>query len=353
MRQRSQTIGALGRVPARTSGVPRAPSQAPPPPSEPQPQAGQRIRAWLHGALFENMGLKFLSLVLAATVFLLVNTDEAREITVRVGVKYEYPADKVLVSQPLDEVRATVRGPWRRLRHFDEREIERITLDLHSAPSGEIAITPDMITNLPPGLEVTSVSPRAVRVAFDKRVEKVIEVVPLVTGRPLFGYVVDEVKSVPPTIRVRGGERVIAALTSVRTAEVSVEGRGESFEQLAELVVPEGVTLDPTQRIGVQVRIKEELVTRKFADVPVVIGGEGVDPSKWAVVPAMVEVTLTGPRLDVEAAKNTMTATATLAPGMVGRREIKVSVDGVKGGVGVKISPERVKVGPARPNAPP
>ena len=39
------------------------------------------VRRWIHGALFDNLGLKFLSMVLAVTVFLLVNTDKDREIT--------------------------------------------------------------------------------------------------------------------------------------------------------------------------------------------------------------------------------------------------------------------------------
>ena len=79
-RQRSETIGSLGprarRAPSR-----RARHSPPPPPVEPPPERGA-IRRWLHGALFDNLGLKFLSMVLAVTVFLLVNTDKDREITV-------------------------------------------------------------------------------------------------------------------------------------------------------------------------------------------------------------------------------------------------------------------------------
>lgn len=345
MRSRSETIGALGRSPARQS---KGPANTPQPPSEdePPPERGL-LRRYVHGALFENTGLKFLSLVLAVTVFLLVNTDKDREITVRVGVRYELPADKVLTSEPLEEVRVTLKGPLRRLRQFDERELGRIELDLRTAASGDIAITHDMISNLPPGLEVLSISPRSVRVAFDRRVDKVVEVAASVAGRPQHGYVVAEIKATPFTIKVRGGERLLAALPSIKTAEVSLEGRTDSFEQLAELVVPDGVNIDPTQRITVQVRIVEELVTRKVPNQTIAIRGDA-DPTKWVMSPAQVEVTLTGAVLAVEKAKEVLQPVVKLTAQDTKARDADIVVDGLPPGVGVRISPERIRVSPAK-----
>ena len=48
------------------------------PPQDPAPETGGAIRRWLHGALFDNVGLKFLSMVLAVTVFLLVTIARSR-----------------------------------------------------------------------------------------------------------------------------------------------------------------------------------------------------------------------------------------------------------------------------------
>jgi len=346
VRPRSQTIGTLGRVPARQA------RPAPPAPDTPPSDRGG-VRRWIHGALFDNVGLKFLSLVLAVTVFLLINTDKDREITVRIGVKYDYPADKVLVSEQLEEVEVTLKGPWRRLRRFaDERDLNRVNLDLRNAPSGELPITSDMIASLPPGLDVTSITPRSVRVTFDKRVEKLVEVTPAVSGRPQHGYVVAELKTVPPTIKVRGGERLLAALTAIRTADIHLDGKTESFEQLSELAPPDGITFDPTQRIAVSVRIEEELVTRKVPNLLVAPRGDGVDATRWQISPTHVEVTLTGTRLAVEKAKDTMRPVVKLVAGDARTREAEVTLEGLPPGVGVRISPERVKVAPAKPNAP-
>jgi YbbR domain-containing protein len=349
-RQRSQTIGSLGRSPARSSN---GPENVPTPGSsnggDEPPPVGSYLRRWIHGALFENTGLKFLSLVLAVTVFLLVNADKDRSISTRINVKYEYPADKVLVSEQLEQVKVELKGPMRRLRQTSELALMELDLRLRDGQTGDIAITEDMIRNIPPGVEVVSISPRAIRVVFDKRAEKVLEVTPAVAGRPQHGYVVAEVKSTPPTIKVRGAERLLAAMSSIRTSEVSLEGRTEPFEQLAEVAAPDGVNIDPTQRITVQVRIVEELVTKKVPSLVVSVKGEGVDPAKWQVTPAQVEITLTGALLLVDKAREQMRPVVKVSAADTKAKDADVVLDGLPPGVGVRISPERVRVTPVKP----
>jgi YbbR domain-containing protein len=322
-------------------------SQAAAAPADPPPERGA-VRRWIRGALLDNIGIKFLSLVLAVTVFLLVNTDKEREIRVRAFLEYKLPADKVLISDRVDEVTLTIKGPWRRLRAFDERELNRITLDLSAAQTGEVPIKNDMVS-LPPGLSVVSITPDAVRVAFDKRVEKTVEVTPVTAGRPQHGYIVTEQKVVPATVKVRGGERLLAALTHVRTHEVSVQSRTEPFEAQIDLAPPAGVEADAGQRVTVHVRIDEELVTKRLPGLPVAIRGDGVDPEKWTIEPAQVEVTLTGALLAIDGVKGKLVPYVKLAPADKGVREADVTVDGIPPGVGKRISPERVMVIPVKP----
>lgn len=339
MRPRSETIGTLGRAPARAATpLPVAP---PPPPSERGP-----VRDWLRGAMFDNVGLKFLSIVLAVTVFLLVNTDKDREITARVGVSYTLPEDKVLVSDRIDEVRVTIKGAWRRLRKFDEREVERINLDLRHAPSGELGISNDMI-HLPSGVTIASINPRSIHVAFDKRVDKVVEVTPTITGRPQHGYVVAEVKPVPATIKLRGGESMLAALTAIRTHEISLEGRTDSFVAETEIVPAGGVEVIGNPQVAVQIHVDEELVTRKLPGMTVVPRGDG-DTARWQITPPQVDVTLTGALLAVEKARSSILPIVKLTPDTK-PREVEVTIDGLPPGIGVKISPEHVKLAPLKP----
>jgi len=341
VRQRSQTIGTLGRAPARQS---KEPPLRPPAAPDPVPEKGG-VRRWLRGALLDNLGLKFVSVVLAITVFLLVNDNKDREITVRVGVLYVLPEDRVLVSERIDDIRVTLRGPWRRLRNFDERELSRISVDLRNAPTGEISFTSDMI-QAPSGLTIAQISPRSMRVAFDKRTEKAVEVAPIVAGSPQHGYVVLEVKAAPATVRVRGAESLLAALSSVRTREISLEGRTDGFAAPTVLVPPDGIELIGTDQVQVQVRINEELVTRKMPNVPVTVIGDGIDLAKWTIAPAQVEITLTGALLAVEKSRDMMRPVVKLVPTDKSGREAEVTIEGLPPGVGVRISPERVKLVP-------
>lgn len=337
MRPRSDTIGSLGRAPARSTKLPPLPS---PPPSDPE---RSRWREWLRGAFLDNIGLKFLSLVLAITVFLLVNTDRDREISARVGVLYTLPDDKVLVSERLDEVRITVKGPWRRLQRFDEREIPRINLDLRRAGNGELEITPDMV-HLPSGLQITSISPRSVPVSFDRRVEKLVEISAQLAGRPQHGYVVSEAKPAPATIQVRGAASTLSALSAVKTHEVSVEGRTESFTAETTVDLPDHVDTDASPQVVVQVTVDEELVTRKVPGLPVVVRADGVDPARFSVSPAQVDITLTGTLLAVEKAKAALRPVVKVSGNDTKPRDADVVVEGLPPGIGVKISPERVKL---------
>lgn len=344
-RKRSETIGNFGRAPARrpptsTSG------QSPKPPVETPPERGA-VRRFIHGALFENMGLKALSLILAITVFLLVNTDRDREITARVGVSYTLPDDRVLVSERLDEVRITIKGRWQRLRKFDERSLDRINIDLRRQASGDVPLTADMV-DLPAGLSITSISPKSVRVLFDRRVEKIVEVTPQLAGRPMHGYFISEVKPTPGTVRVRGAAGTLAALSNVRTREVSVEGRTETFTADTDAVTPDGVEVTTATPISLQVTIEEELVTRKIPGLVVRAAGEGVDPARWNITPTQVEISLTGTVLAIEKAKAGLAPVVRLSAGDTKAREVAVSIEGLPPGIGVKISPERVKVSPIR-----
>ncbi len=343
MRPNPETISALGRAPARTT----LPGPPPSPPPTGLPPGRGALRRWLRSALFDNLALKSLSMVLAVTVFLLVNTDKDREMVVRVGVSYTLPDDKVLISERIEDVRVTVKGSWQRLRRFDPKAADRINLDLRHVASGDVAITPEMV-RIPSGLKIGQIDPPTIRVAFDRRVEKVVEVSAAVTGRPQHGYVVSDVKPTPATIRVRGAQTILATVVAIYTREVSVVGRAESFVAETEMVMPTGIETESGSSVAVRVIVDEQLVSQKISGLAVKVVGEGADSGRWNAMPPNVEVTLTGALLAVEKAKAGVVALAKLSPGDSRQRTIAVTIEGLPPGIGVKASPEQVKVLPAK-----
>lgn len=308
----------------------------------PREPLGRRVYQGLKEAAFTNLGLKLLSLILALTVFLLVNSDRDREITLHVGVSYTLPDDKVLVSERIPEMRVTVRGPWRRLRRFDERELDRVNLDLSRVSGGDFPITNDMV-RVPSGISVVSISPRSFRVAFEKRVDKTVAVSAPTSGRPLHGYVVSSVMINPPAVAARGAQGVIAALSSIRGRDVRVDGRSDSFEVETDLIPPDGVDLDSVHRVTVRVEIKEELVSQRVGPLPIQLRGDGVDSARVSVRPSQVDVVLTGALLAVEhAIAAGLTPTVRVSPGQLGDQP--VTLESSVPGVGVTIAPTKVRV---------
>ncbi|MBZ0233752.1 MAG: hypothetical protein K8M05_15600, partial [Deltaproteobacteria bacterium] len=274
-RTRRDTVGAF-RPAVRPDGGDQAPRWSP--------------GAWLRGAFTEHIGLKVLALLLTLTVLLLVGaSDEEREISVRVPVAYILPEGKELVSERIDEVRVMIKGPWRRIKRFDARELAEINLDVSDVRGGEVAITPNLV-RLPEGLKVTDISPRSVRVAFEDTIEKEVEVHPVITGRPAQGYAVvaGATATNPSKVVVRGPRGVVSAMSQVRTQDIAVDGRSRALVAEVTLLPPEGVEIDWKGTVEVAVTIAGRWVGT--VDVLVAPGEEGLSVARLAADPAQVEV---------------------------------------------------------------
>jgi len=300
----------------------------------------------LRGIFVDHVGLKILAALLTATVFLLVATDEQREITARVGVAYVLPDDKVLVSERIEEIKVTIKGPWRRIKRFDERELDRITLDVSKTSGGEMPILASQI-QVPDGLTVTSVTPPAVRVAFENRIEREVDVAAVLSGRPELGYVVvaGEVSVEPRRVSVRGPEGLVAAMSQVRTQDIPTDGRSRSFEVEATLLPPHGVELAWKGTVAVVVPI----AGRWTGGARVSASGEGLDPAELVVEPATVEIELTGHRDAIDRLVAAGVRPSVRLTGRPGAGVLaEVAVDGVPSGVQVVVRPAEVRVSARR-----
>src|SRR5687768_3913484 len=81
---------------------------------------------FLRRAFLENAALKLVALLLSLTLFIVVRGDRDTTISFDLPVAYTENSNRVLVSRPVDAVRVTVKGPWTRMRHFDERAVEAL-----------------------------------------------------------------------------------------------------------------------------------------------------------------------------------------------------------------------------------
>src|SRR5262245_1122947 len=136
------------------------------------------VRAFLRRWFLENAALKLVAFVLAITLFILVSGEKETERSVRVGVAYVRPTDRVLVSDVPDSVEVSLRGSWTRIKRVDPADVDPILIDLTKRGDGEVTIDDNDI-RVPAGLQVVSIRPAKILVQFEhlKRVPVVPELV--------------------------------------------------------------------------------------------------------------------------------------------------------------------------------
>src|SRR5262245_22332635 len=133
-------------------------------------------------------------MILAITLFIVVHGERDAVIAAYIPVVYSpMPEDRVLMNEPLRQVRVMVKGPWTRVKRFDEREVDPIYIDLSKVSDGEYEFQDDMV-RLPPGLEVVSVNPACIRLAFKKITTTIVQHVDRLDEEHEPGFDVGEIR---------------------------------------------------------------------------------------------------------------------------------------------------------------
>jgi hypothetical protein len=211
----------------------------------------------LRRALLRNPGTKLLALGIGIVVWFSLSGERRERISER---SYHIPLSIVnipprsLVASPLPPtVDVRLRGPFTALRQLDPEKLDTV-LDLKDAVPGDrlYRLTPEDV-NVPPEIEVVSITPPEIRFLLDVIQERELPVDPAIAGDPAAGTRVTEVRATPSKARVTGPSGTLARVSSLSTVPVSVAGRTGSFSAPAAVVVP-----------GPGLRLKQALVVTVF-----------------------------------------------------------------------------------------
>jgi YbbR domain-containing protein len=215
---------------------------------------------------FRHLGLKVLSLVLAALIWLLVSGEQIVERALRIPLEFtNLPAQLELVGEPPTVVDVRVRGSSGALSRVATGELVAV-LDLRTARSGQrLFHLTGADVRAPFGIDVVQISPSNVSIAFEPSATKVIPVVPSVEGDPADGFIAGTVKADPATVEVIGPTSVVASLTAAITEPVSIAGATKPVTDTVNIGIA-----DPSVR----------LVEPGSAEVTVNIVGA---PVEWAI----------------------------------------------------------------------
>jgi YbbR domain-containing protein len=294
-------------------------------------------------AFTEDLPLKVVSLVIALSLFAIVRSDKDAAASARVPVVYTLPRDRVLVNEPVAELRVSVRGPWTRLSRFDDRAVEPVRIDLTGRATGTLRFDESMV-KLPPGLRVASISPSEMRIDFETRVERDLPVQPILEGQPAPGFHVAGMVTTPQTIHVEGPRRAVEGMGHVATRPLSVDGARAPLHGAVALAPPPALVKMDAVTVEVVVDVKPAIVERVLADLPIKI--IGLQRLAADIEPSSARVILRGPRALVDGVTPdtvTLAIEASLVDAHAPAKFLRsVAVNGLPAGVAAEVQPDTV-----------
>lgn len=243
---------------------------------------------------FRHIGLKFLSIALAALIWLLVSGEQIVERALRIPLEFtNLPARLELVGDTPTIVDVRVRGSSGALSRVATGELVAV-LDLRTArPGPRLFHLTGADVRAPFGIEVVQIAPSNVSIAFELAATKVVPVVPGVEGDPADGYVVGTVTADPATVAIVGAASAVARLTAAITEPVSVAGATEPVTESVNIGVADpSVRLQSPASAQVTVNVSAAPVEWALTGIPVRVRAGG----SAQITPTEVTVFVRGPR---------------------------------------------------------
>lgn len=172
-----------------------------------------------------NAGLKIVSLLFAAGLWLAVARDPVAEVEMKVPIEFRNLPDNLEVdSASFTEALIRVRGPERLIHRLLPADV-RAEVDLAGVPPGErtFDLTGHQV-HLPQDLEVVQIVPGQFHLSFDERETRTVEIRPRVTGNFASGVRVAKTIADPASVMITGPRRRVDAVEAATTDPVDVSG---------------------------------------------------------------------------------------------------------------------------------
>jgi diadenylate cyclase len=176
--------------------------------------------------VLHNFGLKLLSLLLAAGLWLLISPDEElAEVAIRAPIVFQHvPPHLEISSELIPDAQIRVRGPERVIRQLQANEIHA-EIELADAKPGERTFE---LTSLqvrhPRDVTVVQIVPSQLRLAFDTRLTRDIEIHPRVTGIFADGDQIVKVDADPAQVTITGPRGHVEKIEAATTDPIDATG---------------------------------------------------------------------------------------------------------------------------------
>ncbi len=253
----------------------------------------------LAGLISKDWLLKFVSLVLAVTLWLFVGGEDRVDKTVMIPIEIlNLPRDLVISNQFKKEIQVTVSGPRSLIQEMSDKAPTR-QVDLSSATPGTMVIenNHDKIPVLR-GITIQRVQPASIILSLDKLIQKQFPVEARTVGQVAKGYYVRYIRTDPDVITITGPQTTLSQVNRLYTKAINLDGLQQSSQLQVPLELePAIVELIGETSVTADITIGLETVTRTMDDVKVHAEINGVERQ---VKPGEVKVVANIPKLLID-----------------------------------------------------
>ena len=216
------------------------------------------------------------------------------EVALAVPVTLErVPPDLITLSDTPLLLEARLKGRSRILKDIMESEIS-CKIDLSKAKPGPlfVKISPEMIS-VPKRVSVLAVDPASFSITVDRRMEKILPIVPDLNEDPAPGYVIPSVVTIPCMAQLTGPMSVLEEMSAVRTTPIDVGKLTETVKKKVALNLnhnPHVKTIGDSL-VEVEIVVEQKMV-EKWLDMAVQAKGSEY---RYVITPDRIEILLKGP----------------------------------------------------------
>lgn len=219
----------------------------------------------------KDWGFKALSLLFAVLMWYFVVGEDKVDMTVYVPIEItNLPQNLIIANQYKKQLEVAVSGPRGLVRTITNQRISR-SIDLADAKVGTQIVQnkPENI-KFPRGITIQRIQPANLTLTIDRLLERELPINPVVTGKPAIGFKVVGITAKPSSLSLKAPEEALRVTDFLSTKPVEITGSTTSIsKQVALEVIPEIEELVGESVITVNVTIKEKMIPREFAGVPI------------------------------------------------------------------------------------
>lgn len=173
-----------------------------------------------------NFSLKLMSLIFATALWFMISRDDRpAELAVRAPIVFQnVPSELEISSESVPEALIRVRGPERVIRQLRNNDVQAV-LDLagSKAEARTFDLTAQQVDH-PREVSVVQVVPSQLRLSFDTRLSREVEVHPRVTGNFASGDQIVRIDADPPRITISGPRHHVEQIDAAITDPIDASG---------------------------------------------------------------------------------------------------------------------------------